>query len=188
MNLDWEKAVINEVSWRSCLRGTGCCFTISQCQRLLHGFPATQSSGSLQGGSHFCSPVSEWVDWRACSMASGFLVLLCKLWSPVWVGREQNGSMYEGSICFFPHCPLARRSASTGEGTCQALGLPTALQASGLSAPARSRQFRRGHRGLGILTAVLTFLKGKVTLKPPSTPGPTVPLQQSQLCLVFRPL
>ncbi|XP_021520203.1 thiamine-triphosphatase isoform X1 [Meriones unguiculatus] len=31
---------------------------------------------------------------------------------------------------------------STGEGACQAPGIPTALQASGLSAPARSEQFR----------------------------------------------
>lgn len=38
-------------------------------------------------------------------MASGFLVLFCKLWSPGWVGREQSESVFSGCICFFPCCP-----------------------------------------------------------------------------------
>lgn len=142
LNLDWEKAVINEVSWLPCLGGTGCVSTISCCWRrgACMAFQSQDPSGSLQGGSHFCS---EWAGWRSCSDGIWILrVLLCRLWNPGWVGREQNGNMYEGSLCFLPHCPLARRSASTGEGTCQAHGVSTALQASGLSAPASSRQFQ----------------------------------------------
>ncbi|XP_037064421.1 thiamine-triphosphatase isoform X2 [Peromyscus leucopus] len=83
-------------------------------------------------------------------------------------------------------------SASPGEGTRQAHGVPTALQASGLSAPAGSEQFRRSHRGLSVLTAFdgsrVHFLGGKGTLgsRHPH-PDPLCPCPHHRAAFVSSP-
>lgn len=87
---------------------------------------------------------------------------------------------------------LTCRSASPGEGTRQAHGVPTALQTSGLSAPAGSEQFRGSHRGLSVLTAVdgsrVHFLGGKGTLgsRHPH-PDPLCPCPHHRAAFVSSP-
>lgn len=99
-------------------------------------------SGPLRGVSQFKEGVGKLeklLGWHSTPSLSAALKTLGS-----WLGGREQSESTDSSLIFLPHCPVACRCASTGEGTCQAHGISRAVQASGPSAPARSKQLQRG--------------------------------------------